>query len=267
MSLGVVYLSRHANPRRYFLRFLQSLAEHGAGVPYDLIVIQKGYPEAAKDPALDGFTAPGLQRILVFHASDETFATNVFFDVAGAYDHDHLLYFVSWSRVLAPDWGRLMLGAYDAVPACGVVGASSGWEALNETTPFPNPSIRTTGFLIERALFAALDFRDRERKYGGNLFEAGPDSMTRQIERRGLVPVVADRFGHYWLTADWPKSRTFRSGDQEGLIFADNRTHAYDAGSNRKRRKLARLNWGDDAMVTGVDPLRRLWRRFVWSYR
>ncbi|MEM1382243.1 MAG: hypothetical protein AAF713_13670 [Pseudomonadota bacterium] len=264
MHLGVVYLARQANHPRWLRFFLDSLQRHPAGAPYDLLVIQKGYPSKAPDPALIGFQAPGLQAIHLHHASDATFATNTFFDLARAVEHTHLLYFVSWARVLAPDWARIMTAAA-AAPGCGIVGASAGYEPLNDTTPFPNRSIRTTGFLVARALWLSLDPGPLTRKYDGNLFEAGPNSLTRQVEARGLLPVVAGRDGRVWGPEDWPESRTFRSGDQENLLFADNRTQDYAMGSLRRRRKLARLNWGDAAEVATVPPWTRLARRLAWS--
>ena len=36
---------------------------------------------------------------------------------------------------------------------------------------------------------------------------------------------------------DWPRSRTFRLQEQEGLLIADNRTNQYACGSRRKRKK------------------------------
>jgi hypothetical protein len=265
-KLGVVYLSRKANPPQYFEFFLRSLTRHSAGHPYDLVVIQKGYADHAQDPRLVAFAADGHEATVLYHADDSTFATNCFFDVARAYDYEFLLFFVSWSRILAANWARIMLAGFECVPGCGVVGASAGYEALNDTTPFPNRSIRTTGFLIRRETFLALNPGPLASKYDGNLFEAGPNSMTRQIERMGLKAVVARRDGTYCLPERWPTSLTFRSGDQEQLIFADNRTMQYAVASGRKREKLGRLNWGDAAITRSVPLWTRLRRKVAWRY-
>lgn len=265
MGLAVVYLARKVNPPHFLRAFLASLRRHPAGVPYTLVLLAKGYDPA--DPglaALARFTAPDLVAVEVRPVDDALFATAVFRDM-GALPHDTLLFHVSWSRVLAPNWGRLMLDAL-ARPGVGVVGASGGWECLNDTTPFPNPSIRTTGFAIRRELWAALDFGDQTVKYAGNLFEAGPNSMTRQIERLGLAPVVVSRDGRAWATPDWPHSLTFRSGDQQGLLIADNRTQDYATARLARRRKLARLNWGRTDIVRPAPFGARLYRRLWWHW-
>jgi hypothetical protein len=265
--LAVVYLARHVNPPRFLRFFLASLRSAPAGADYDLIVIAKG---CAADHAglapLRGFSAPGLRDIEIVTRPDDSFATPLFQEMGGLLPHDLLLFHVSWARVLAPGWARLMLRAFDAVPDAGMVGASAGWEALDATTPFPNPSLRTTGFMTPRALWRSLDFGDQSTKRGGNLFEAGPRSMTRQIEARGLAPILVGGDGRFWRPEDWHLSGTFRLGDQEKLIFADNRTQDYAAGSLKRRRKLARLNWGDPDLAAPNPLWRRLARRLAWRF-
>lgn len=265
MRLGVVHLARAANDPRWLAFFLASLARHDPGVPYDLVVIRKGYPDPAPDPALAAFRAPSLGRVIQIAAPDETFATNLFLDVAREVDHAALLFFVSWARILAPGWGRILLEGL-ARPGTGVVGGSAGWEALDASTPFPNRSVRTTGFAIRRETWLSLDPGDLSTKRGGNRFEAGPASMTRQILDRGLAALVAGRDGRFFGPEDWPASRTFRSGDQENLLFADNRTQDYWAGSLRRRQKLARLNWGDEGLAAPAGLVARLRRRLWWRF-
>ena len=265
MRLAVVYLARAANDPRWLRFFLASLVRFEAGTSYDLAIIAKGFDEKPIR-GLENANAPGLSQIIRHDASDETFATNTFFDVARVLDHDAILFFVSWARILAPNWGRIMMDGLTR-DRTGVVGGSAGWEALDPAlTPFPNPSIRTTGFCIRRNTWLALDPGPLKEKRDGNLFEAGPNSMTRQIEAMGLQPLVAGRDGTYFECKDWPSSRTFRSGDQENLLFADNRTQDYATGSLRRRRKLARLNWGEKAEVSSIGLAQRLRRRFWWKY-
>jgi hypothetical protein len=264
MGLAVVYLARQVNPPRFLAAFLASLARHPAGMPFDLVVIAKGW--AAPPPGLAGYAAPGLGRVEVLLRGDESFATPLFAEAGRVLDHERLAFFVSWSRVLAPGWARIMAQAFDAEPRTGVVGASAGWEALDATTPFPNPSIRTTGFMVPRSLWADLDFGDQSTKRAGNLFEAGPRSMTRQIEARGLLPVLTGRDGGRWLPEAWHLSRTFRLGDQENLMLADNRTQAYAVASLGRRRRLARLNWGDPGLAAPAPLMVRLGRRLAWRW-
>jgi hypothetical protein len=75
--------------------------------------------------------------------------------------------------------------------------------------------------------------------------------MTRQVLARGLAvgwwdaTVSATRRGLV-------RQRTFRSGSQENLLIADNRTRQY-ARPTRTRARLAELAWGAGA-ASGARP-------------
>jgi len=265
MKPAVVYLARDVNPPRFARAFLQSLVQYRSGGPYDLAVLLKGQKQQAHNRMLDRFERQFTGKVIRLPISDEIFATNAFFEAARLLPHERLLFFVSWSRILTSDWLVPYHAAFASDARCALVGASGGYEALDETTPFPNVNVRTTAFMVDRKTFLALDPGDLSTKRGGNLFEAGPNSMTRQIERSGRSFLLVDREGRAYSPAEWPASRTFRSGNQEGLIVADNRTHHYAVGSRRKRLKLARLNWGSEASVAPASPLSRAFRQITWT--
>lgn len=265
MRLGVVYLARQSNSPRWMRYFLASLKRHPPGVPYDLVVILKGYAQGVGEQMLWGFKAPGLDRIIPIAMEDSLFATDTLFRAAEAVDHDALLFFVSWSRILAPGWGSIMVEGLTQ-PGAGLVGGSSGFESLDSDTPFPNPSIRTTGFAIRRSDWLQLDRGDQTTKYGGNRFEAGPASMTKQILRQGKVPLVAGRNGQYYPPDQWCNSETFRLGTQSNLLFADNRTRDFAVARLTKRKRLAQLNWGPSVPVIPVSVLGRLVAKWRWRF-
>jgi hypothetical protein len=60
---------------------------------------------------------------------------------------------------------------------------------------------------------------------------------------------VVDRHGKLFTQEGWPASRTFRSGQQEGLLVADNRTDDFASGPPERREMLARLAFGDAAVL------------------
>jgi len=55
---------------------------------------------------------------------------------------------------------------------------------------------------------------------------------------------VAGRDGRVYGSEEWPASRTFRSGEQDNLLVADNRTEQYHAADPTRRGELARFAWG-----------------------
>jgi hypothetical protein len=145
------------------------------------------------------------------------------------------------------------------------VGATGSHEGT-PTAPFPNPALRTNAFMMRGETIKKLDLAGLETRAGSLLFEAGPNSLTRQIERLGLSTLVVDRSGKLWPQSTWNQSETFRTGQQAGLLVADNRTAQYQHASLRRRRKLAALAWGTADLAAAQSITMRLSARFSWFY-
>lgn len=263
---AVFYLCRSSNDPRFSRAFLKSLATHRPGAEFDLVYVLKGFEPNETDSNLLAFREFSPQPVHEVRVSDDLYPTQVLLDTAAMMQYDKILFLISYSRVLAPNWLSIYLNAFDHIPSCGIVGATGGYERLENSQPFPNVNIRTNGFMVEAKLIASCDRGNLATKFGGNLFEAGPNSLTRQIVRRGLVPVVVDRLGQPWTAEAWPISRTFRSGNQEGLLIADNRTYDYASASAKRRRKLARLNWGETSMISRPTLIGRLRSMIDWRW-
>lgn len=109
---------------------------------------------------------------------------------------------------------------------------------------FPNPHLRTNGFMMRRERFLGLDLPSTPSKFETSLFESGPDSMTARLRARNLNVVVVGADGVAYGIADWWRSNTFRCGDQRNLLVADNHTRAFAEMSPGGRATLAWTTWG-----------------------
>jgi hypothetical protein len=264
--LGLVYLDRAANPPRFARRFVRSVIEATDGLAAEIHWQAKGYAEGRRNPLLDALQHGRPGTVHEHRYPEGVFQFFMSFDVAAKVDCDVLVFFTSTSEILSRSWLRACLDTFDRVPDCGVVGATGSYEKSGETV-FPNIHIRTNAFMMERSRFLELDPGDTSSLESGNVFEAGPQGLTRQVEARGRKPVVVDAEGRRFLVEDWPLSRTFRSGGQEALAVSDFRTHDYAAGSAGKRRWLAELAWGEAALVESASRIERLRRWADWRWR
>lgn len=262
----VIFLWRKINDPRYACAFFRSLKENPAGVTYEFVIAAKGYD--LDEPIAYADILPSLpcSNVRIMRFLDEMPPTAVIREAAASCTTEFVLPLTSWSRILAPNWLSHYLLAFDSVADCGIVGASGGYECLNDTTPFPNVGIRSNAFMVRTEIFNSLDAGPQKTLLDGSSFEAGPNGMTKQIVAKHLKPVIVDRFGGCWFPGDWPKSRTFRLAEQEGLLIADNRTMQYTFGSRRKRDRLVKRCWGTDARSVPGSP----WRKFIewlkWHY-
>ena len=262
---AVVYLSWWKNHAQWSAHFLRSIVKYNSGAEFDLIYLLKEFPDGETDAAFERYRGQLTCPTHVFRTPDKRFDLNVYLEAAAKFDFGRMLFLNSYSRILAPDWFAHFQSAFDQIPDAGVIAATGSYETM-PPLPFPNVNVRTNAFMIDRALLLDLEPGSLETKRDTNRLEAGANSITRQIVRRGMAPVLVDRFGKAWRSEDWPVSRTFRSGHQEGLLIADNRTHHYEAGSMATRRKLAKLAWGSNAVVLKKSVVGRALSHSAWKW-
>ena len=131
-----------------------------------------------------------------------------------------------WNRLLGP--GRI-LADYAQFP------------------PFPNPHIRSNGFMVGRERLLESGFKAPDTKIGACVFESGADSLTSRLRQRGLRALVVDKHGRGYDVHDWSRSRTFRLSAQEHLLLHDKQTRSFDLMPRGSQLALRRLTWGDYA--------------------
>jgi glycosyltransferase involved in cell wall biosynthesis len=116
---------------------------------------------------------------------------------------------------------------------------------LPQVRPFPNPHLRSNAFIIDRALLVDFDFRLENTKGASQLFECGVDGLPARLAARGLGLLLVGADGIGYEVAEWPRSRTFRLGDQSNVLVTDNQVRAFGAMSYWQKVLHERISWGD----------------------
>ena len=261
-KVAVVYLDRWKNPSRFAAIFLNSLIRYPAGADFDIIWQMKGYPEGAQSQPLKKFRKLFRGAIHELRYGDDLYQFSLSVDAVQKFEYDYFLFFISWSRILAPNWLEFYLQAFADNPNSGIVGASGSFELQNADQMYPNVHIRTNAYMVSRKLYLSLDFGLLDSKAAGYLVEAGPNSITKQIVNRGLEVLIVNRFGASLRPSEWAGAQIFRSGIQDALLVADNQTYAYAKSTNQNY--LAQLAWRDKAEVTKVSFIQRALTRLRW---
>ena len=170
------------------------------------------------------------------------------------------------SEILADGWLSALHEALSR-PGTGLVGASGSFESAFSAAPrplrpflrrrfppFPNPHIRTNGFMLGRELMLDLRWPHGGGKRRAQALESGRDGITRQVQARGLRTVVVGRDRRIYEAHDWQRSATFRSGGQANLLIADNRTRQYADASPAARAQLETFAWGSTKTISPAPP-------------
>jgi hypothetical protein len=255
----VVYLNWGPLGVEPFERFAASYKAHDADLEHRLVVALKGTAEssaAARFRTLADEVHADCLEVPASGVDLDSYAA-----AARRLEAGRLCFLNSTTEILADGW-LAALGTALERPQIGLVGATGSNESAFSIAPlplrplrrrrypaFPNPHVRTNAFMLERDLMLELDWPVAGRKGLALELESGRRSITRQIVSRGLDVLVVGADGCAYEARDWHASRTFRSGLQENLLIADNRTRQYADASPVRREQLARLAWGDRALL------------------
>jgi hypothetical protein len=248
--------------------FLRSYHAHPAGAEQELTIVLNGAgseaPEgsASREALLAELEGTEYQLIELERPVLDLAAYG---QAARRSAHEQLCFLNSYSVILADGWlGRLADALQE--PDVGLVGASASWEsqaewvrgrarlwpqqlaglpsARRDYPRFPNPHIRTNAFMLDRLGLVEMGLDQAADKRATYLLESGRQSITRRIQERGLRATVVGSNGQIYDVEAWPDSHTFRSGEQENLLVADNQTEDYRTASPHRRRRFSRDSWG-----------------------
>jgi hypothetical protein len=242
MSICVVYLMRE---QRAVAPFFESYESHPAGMPHQLLVLDKGQ-RATVAPQPDWLAASMSDRgmgLRAFSLACRKFGRRF----------DYLCCLNSWSVIQSDDWlAKLYAGIQ--TPGAGIVGATGSWESFYTPQPTwlrrqlfppaPNYHIRTTGFIMRGDIMRRVWPRFSISKKIEYLSELGRNSVTRKIMRLGRQPYVVGANGVVYPKEQWLASSTFRSGNQENLLIADNQTAAYQKDGEERRQWWTLTTYG-----------------------
>lgn len=277
-NICLIHLVRKCNGIEAFRSFVASYQQKVAGIEHELLLVYKGFDgESDLGSYRDLLEAPNQSLLL----EDKGLDIGSYLIAANHLNADYLCFLNSFSLILESDWLKMMY-RHAVQPDIGIVSATGSWEShlenhlnLSKTAPkgsrvgfpllarrqmrsyitrkirrdfssFPNYHLRSNAFMISRQLFLSLRQRKIRTKDDALKFESGRNGMTQQILQLGLRPVVVGRDGRAYDKEEWPQSRTFRSGNQENLLVADNQTQRFQVADAAERKMLSQLSWGPD---------------------
>lgn len=248
-ELCLVYLAWTPYGVRCAHDFLASCAEHPPGAEHTLLLALAG-PPGDRRPWHEAFAAVAHETIELGAGID----LDHYRTVAERRPAARYCFLNTVTTALADNWlGQLERALLDE--RTGMAGATGSYESPYSIRPgplrglrpgyeaFPNPHLRTNGFMLERELLLELDWPVGLSKLEAVRLEAGSRGLTRQLAARGLSAVVVGRDGVAYPPERWPESATFRSGGQRNLLLADNRTRHFQQAGAISRRALSWLAW------------------------
>lgn len=274
-SVSVVHLVWKPLAVDIFRRFLASYKQNKGGIDHELVVVFNGfnarhelgpYLELLEGIPYTPLLLKGrVQDIPAYYAAARSISTQL------------VCFLNSYSVLLDDDWLAKLYAAVEQ-DNVGLVGATGSHQSLYNSIkesmtavpphfmlrrwagavrrkwaltryesyfiPFPNPHIRSNGFMLARELMLNLRHEPIRNKLEAMRFESGKDSLTRQIQATGRKVLVVGRSGKTYEPENWFESETFKSGEQSNLLIADNRTEQYIQSDAETRKTMTKMVWG-----------------------
>lgn len=272
VEICLAHLVRKKNGIEPFRRFIESYLEHPSGIEHDLWILYKGFSHQADIASYEELLRTVPHSFLFL--SDFGFDLRPYFIAAEKSDCKYLCFLNSFSLIQANDW-LLKLYRHITKPGIGLVGATGSWGRLCPERPsskiplpfwkkllsplvwkavsayfglyfddFPNGHIRTNGFMIGRDTMLNIHRGPLLVKMHAYRLESGKNSITKQVERMGLIPVVVGKDGKGYYKKEWDISKTFWRDGQRNLLISDNQTRKYEMEDRDCQQMLEFFAWG-----------------------
>jgi len=110
---------------------------------------------------------------------------------------------------------------------------------------FPNPHIRSTGFLIfAKNYIQFYKNKSCKSKFDAWKLESGKDSLTNFFISKKYMVYVVNSDGNKFNINQWHLSKTFNYAEQDKFIISDKHTRKYLNLKNNEKKKFQLSTWG-----------------------
>lgn len=265
----VAYIAYEPFGFEYFQKFLDNYNNYRSGKDHDLLICFKNFQSELQ---IKEWKEKINIKFVEFYEKDKPndYDIGSYFRIAEQYPERTILFIGSHTRPIINDWLKLFFKNFRKNR---VIGATASYASLSSqflnfyydnhskyqqfkwgiyhlfnVKLFPNPHLRTNCFMIKGNDFLKLNFNRKKflNKIETNYFEGGRRSLTNQLKKKGFEVLLLNSDGELFEIKDWKKSKTYCLGNQEKLIFIDNRTKEYQDANDVERKKFRKFTWGID---------------------
>ena len=242
-DVGVIYLYRFAEDERAVRRFIQSYREYPAGMPHDLHVVFKGFPDQSSLAVAQAlFAEISINSIEV---TDTGYDIGSYVAAAKAVTNERLIFFNTFSQILAGNWLTYFDKALSQ-QGIGLVGASGSWHA---NTSSYEGALKA---LICRGLQFPWRLRNsRKHEIGAN--------NTLPMRKRPLQRYLLSPFGYLYCYAKFgrhpnPHIRTNAFMIERGRFLSLD-FPAFKTKADVYKFESSRQSMTKQIMVQGLNPV------------
>jgi hypothetical protein len=261
----VCYLCTPYVSKNVFIDFINNYLKYDPGEKHELLICFKN---------LDKNSIKSYVRLLkkiqysIFldQKNDNDFDFMSFYRVAKKYKDYLILFLNSQSYPIVNNWLKLIAKHYKPNRFIGTTGSYESISSMSffrnnhenylnfflriikffvHFPLFPNPHIRTTGFMLASKDYLKFKFENKyNSKFDAWKTESGRSSLTNFFKKKNFEIIVANSDGNIFFENDWRKSNTYATNNQEKLIISDKRTRKYLDFKISDKKIKEKIVWG-----------------------
>ena len=189
-----------------------------------------------------------------------------YYRIAKKYKDYLIFYLNASSRPISNNWLKLLINNYSTNT---IIGTTASYESHASNiklkkfykiisfifkiiknniyfNPFPNPHLRTTGFLIKAEDY--INFyksKSCKNKFDSWKIESGKSSITNFFLDKNFNVLLVNSDGKSFNSTHWHDSNTYCFKETSKLLISDKHTRKFDNMSDNDKEKIIRVVWGN----------------------
>jgi len=261
----VVYLCTQYVNEDILFKFIYNYKKYAPGTPHELLICFKNL-----DKSKIVYLKSKIKKLKytqyedISHQNDWDFMS--FRRIANRYKNYLIFFLNNQSYPIKKNWLLLMVLNYKNKRVLGTTGSyesisSRGFlrnydenifyylfrviKYLVNFPLFPNPHIRTSGFMILGKDFIKYKFEKKyTTKFDSWKTESGRNSLTNFFKKEGYELLIINSDGTAFTEREWKSSETYCYNNQSKLIISDKRTRKYENFSLKDKKIKTKIVWG-----------------------
>tara|TARA_Y100000389_G_scaffold149396_1_gene148747 strand:- start:2000 stop:2815 length:816 start_codon:yes stop_codon:yes gene_type:complete len=262
----VCYLFTKFDSIEDFKNFIKNYNSFKIGQEHSLMICCKLLDEVKKNSIINVLKDSNIKFELFYDPSlNNDFDFGSYYRVAQIHSNSLIFYLNASSKPITNNWLRILTNEYEEN---SLLGTTASFESHSSNIklkknykifsfiykrlmnliffkPFPNPHIRTTGFLLYAKDF--IDFYNNKKcqnKHDAWKLESGRDSLTNFFLKKKFPVKLINSDGNSFKIDNWINSNTYCYLEKSKLIISDKHTRKYEVLNNSEKKLYQKNVWG-----------------------
>ena len=260
----VCYLFTSYDHVNSLMNFINNYSKFNAGINHKLIICYKLIEKTKLEPLRNLFLNITHEEFIDPETKND-YDFGSYNRVAAKFQDNDILFLNSHSYPISDNWLKKLMLFKDEDT---VIGSSASYESLADSIilkkiykyfsyifkkvrfnknfkNFPNPHLRTTGFLIKGKSYCEFMFnRSIKNKEDAWKIESGKNSLTNFFKKKNFKFFVVNSENKKFTEENWMLSETYCYLNQSKSIISDKQTRKYLSLSTEEKKIAQNKVWG-----------------------